>query len=198
MNEDQIPDAAIIDVTMADRELFGGALRLKGVPDAWLDTEQYMDIAHQPVPDNQELFVEPLADGDFRRKPVILFVDLQEALPGSLDEKVRAHVEDLLERNGHPAASDRAAQVAVSPAARPGALVEHDAQAAMASAQAALGGTELLTIVVISVPRARSDIVLSAVTHSDREIQELDVLAIASSLQVLDWELFRSEASEEV
>ena len=123
---------------------------------------------------------------------------MQQAVAGSLDEKVRAHVEDLLERNGHPAASDRAAQIAVRPAAPPGAIVEDDAQAAMAFAQEVLSETELLTIVVISVPRADSDIVLSAVTHSDRTAQELDVHAVASSLQVVDWELFKRDACEEV
>jgi hypothetical protein len=182
---------------MADRELFGGAVVVKGVPDSWLDTEQYMDIAHQPVPDNQELFVEPLADGDFRRKPVILFIDLQEAVTGSIDDKVRGHVEDLLERNGHPAARERAAQIAISPA-RPGAIVEDDETAAVAFAREALSDTELLTVVVISVPRAQTDIVLSAISHSDREIQELDVHTIAASLRILDWELFKRDASEAV
>jgi hypothetical protein len=180
--------AKMADLSDSQRRLlFGGAMTIGCVPESWLDTEQYMDIAHQPVPDNQELLVEPLLDGATRQKPVIVFVDLQEEVEGSFDDKVKSHVEDILDRLGHPQARERATQARAEPV-QASALAEDDPKVVAGCVCEALSSTELLTVVVISVPRAHTDIVLSAVSRSDREC--LDVRAAASSLRVLDWSLF--------
>lgn len=163
------------------------------IPDAWLSTEQYMDIARQPVPDHQEVMVEPPADDDASaaRRPEMLFVDLQELLDGyDLEEATRQHVDDVLERMGEDTEQARALDVASF--STPIALAREDGEAASTRAQARVGAGHTLVVFVVRVPRAQLDIVLSHVSARDSRQPRLDMLAICSSLCVLDWGLFGS------
>jgi hypothetical protein len=50
------------------------------VPEHWLDTEAFMDLAHRPVPDNQEIFLEPVDESCKHRQPTTLFIDILEVV----------------------------------------------------------------------------------------------------------------------
>ncbi|KAJ1618757.1 hypothetical protein T492DRAFT_1090423, partial [Pavlovales sp. CCMP2436] len=172
------------------RQLFGGAMEVGGVPALWLDTGQYMDIARRPVPDSQEVFVEPLADGDVvRRKPDIVFIDLQEmADVPTVVEAAWQHVEDILDRMEEAPAQRDAFTVA--PAPTPRAVARDDPGAAAAAVEIPFGASQRLTVCVVRVPRASVDIVLSRVRGAGDEASQLDLSAVCASLRVLDWGLF--------
>lgn len=161
------------------------------VPEDWLDTEQYMDIARQPVPDNQEILVEPLADSDTKRKPVMLFVDLQEMLDvPDLKQATLQHVDDILERMGERVLQSAAARVELVPSPR--AVEREDNQSASAFVEVLLGAELKLTMFLVRVPRADVDIVLSTVIRRDCDASGPDMHAICNSLRVVDWGLFAS------
>lgn len=162
------------------------------VPEDWLDTEQYMDVARQPVPDNQEILVEPLADGDTKRKPVMLFVDLQEMLDApDVKQATWQHVEDIVERMGEPALQSAAGQVAIIPS--PSAVEREDGESASAFVEVLFGTEHKLTVFLVRVPRADVDIIFSAVTRRECDFSGPDMPAICNSLRVLDWGLFTSK-----
>ncbi|KAG8466329.1 hypothetical protein KFE25_002085 [Diacronema lutheri] len=165
-------------------------MEVSSVPDGWLDTEQYMDAARQPVPDNQEILVEPLPDGDVLIKPSILFVDLHEMVDApDVQHATWRHVEDILERMGTPSPCDTSpARVASFPP--PGAVARDDREAAAATVEIELGAAQVLTAYVVRVPRARVDIVLSAVLRTGSGAPVLDLAGVCSSLAVIDWGLF--------
>jgi len=115
------------------RDLFGGALRLR-LPADWLDTEAFMDLVNRPVPDNQEIFVAPLAaapttssggggaDEAAGGKPLTLFVDVLEAAVGECPMAAalpRFHCLELLKRDERP---EEAAEIEAAPELLPSPL----------------------------------------------------------------------------
>lgn len=193
------------------RQLFGGAVRLAGIPTDWLDTDAFMDIARRPVPDNQEIIIEPLKRYPAMESEVgaeagraaaganVVFVDLmegsddgQEKEEANIDmvvggrHRVLDHLDDVALRMGlHVDARSITAEEGTVPAK----IASAEAKATTSRVRVALSAERELAMMCTHIPRASVDIVLTFVLDAQgRTLVDAD--AVHAALEVADWGLF--------
>lgn len=160
---------------------------MAGVPSTWLGTDEYMDIARQPVPDNQEVLIEP-PSAEAPARPATLFIDLTEPAGADATSAVLEHLKDILDRMeaGEPPAGLEPSRLTPPPR-----VLQDDPSAVASVVDIDLAPTgPQLTICVVHVPRAQVDVVLTAIGAPPTRGGVLDARTVCASLYIADWGLF--------
>jgi len=169
-------------------------------PRDWLDTDAFMYIIRRPVPDNQEVFVEPQGAKDensLESKPVALFVDILEAVDGVPKEKLpHFHAQEILKRDGRDA---EASSLELSEAS----VVEVGgigADRRVTVTMAVFEGCDI-EIAVVCLPAVSSQVIISMhgrIRALERSCTSVPgVGAVAQTLQIHDWGLFGGDTGDE-